>query len=444
MNQTISTKNLKRTLGRKELFPIAIGQIIGAGVMALTGVAISMTGRSVSLAYILAGIAVLFIAVHVVFASSVVRFRGGNYTQTATFVGQKFAGIYIIFFIVSNVSLAIYAISFADYLLALIPGLPSKLIAGILMSVVFAVNFFGIKKAIKLQKTMVIILLGAILLFIGFGVFKIEPGYFSQPGFLTNGLGGLLLAMALLTFAASGGSMIVNLSAEAKNPKKDLPMVMIVSTLVVSVLYALMAVVASGVLPIENVANQPLTLVANIILPDWLYVVFIVGGAMFALVTTLNGQLAFVTKPIMQACVDNWFPRSLAKLHPKYNTPYKLLIGFYIIGMVPILVNIDIEMIASFALLVVFIATIMKAVGVFRLPKLFEKQWLQSPFYMKNFWFYLLNGIGILVLLVQVFLLASNLNTIGLVGNLVVLVGAIAFGLIRNKKVKMEISIEEN
>ncbi len=144
MNQTPSTKNLKRTLGRKELFPIAIGQIIGAGVMALTGVAISMTGRSVSIAYILAGIAVLFIAIHVVFASSVGRFRGGHYTQAAVFVGQKFAGMYIIFFIVSNVSLAIYAISFADYLLALSPGLPSKLIASLLMLLFLYFNKFQV------------------------------------------------------------------------------------------------------------------------------------------------------------------------------------------------------------------------------------------------------------------------------------------------------------
>ena len=440
---SLSTKDLQKSLGKKELFSIAAGQIIGAGIMALTGIAIAMTGRSANISFILAAIAVIFISIPIIYLSSTVRMRGGQYTQAAKFISQKFAGMYIIIFIVANISIAMYALSFAEYFIALVPGIPTKLIASILVTIIFVVNFFGVGKAAKLQTAMVVILAASLAAFVGFGIFEIQPGYFKQPGFMTGGVGGLLTAMALLTFATGGAINIVNLSAEAKNPKKDIPFVIIVSTLVIAVVYAFMATVAAGVLPIEEVANQPLTLVAKAIFPSWLYVFFVVGGAMFALVTTLNAQVSWITKPIMQACVDNWFPKSLAELHPKYNTPYKLLIIYYVVGMVPIITGFNIEQIANSALIMNYIALLLLSIGTFRLPKLYPELWKKSPYYVENGMFYLLNGIGVLVLLVQMLLMVANLDQIALIGNGVILVIAILFGIIRNKKVTMEISIEE-
>lgn len=440
----VSTKDLKRTLGKKELFSVAVGQIIGAGVFALTGIAIAMTGRSVNLAFILAAVAMIGLTIPMVFISSTVRLRGGQYTQAAVFLGKKFAGIYIIIYIFANISLAMYALSFADYFFALVPTIPSKLIAVLILTIVFVVNFFGVGKAALLQSIMVAVLAAALALFTGFGMFQIQPGYFQNPGFMTGGVKGLLTAMALLTFATGGAFVILNLSAEAKNPKKDIPYVLILSTLVVAGVYALMATVSAGVLPIGEVAGKPLTLVAEEILPNWLYVFFIMGGAMFALVTTLNAQVSWVTKPIMQACVDNWFPRLFAKLHPKYNTPYILLIIFYFVGLIPIITGLNIEIIANSALILNFVALLFLAIGLFRLPKLFPEQWKVSTFHVNDFWFYLLNIVGLLVLLLQMVMLTMNLDKNGLIGNGLVLVIALIFGFARSRKVEMEESVETN
>lgn len=442
MSTNVSTKNLRKSLGRKELFSVAIGQIIGAGIMALTGVAIAMTGRSANLSFMLAAVAVIGLTIPMIFITSSVRLRGGQYTQAAVFVNEKFAGMYMIIYIVSNISIAMYAISFADYFFALVPSIPPRSISIIVLTLVFIINFFGVKGAAKLQTVMVVVLAAALAAFTGFGVSKIQPGYFQNPGFMTAGIKGLLTAMALLTFATGGATVILNLSAEAKNPKKDIPFVLIVSTLAVAGVYALMSTVAAGVLPVGQVAGKPLTLVAETILPTWLYIFFIVGGAMFALITTLNATVSWVTKPIMQACVDNWFPQSLAKLHPKYNTPYKLLIIFYIVGLIPIITGLDIEYIANFALLLMYINGLIIGVGCFRLPKLFPKQWENSPFHMSRFWFYLLNIISLMVVALQVVLMADNLDTIGLIGNVGVMIFAVIFGVVRSKKVNMEVSVE--
>ena len=84
-----STKALNRTLGKKELMGIAIGQIIGAGVMSMMGVAIAMTGRSANLAFMLSAVFTMCTFFPSIFITSCIRMRGGAYTQFAVFAGDK-------------------------------------------------------------------------------------------------------------------------------------------------------------------------------------------------------------------------------------------------------------------------------------------------------------------------------------------------------------------
>ncbi|MEG1782020.1 MAG: amino acid transporter, partial [Oscillospiraceae bacterium] len=76
-----STKDLKRVLKRGDLMGIAVGQIVGAGVMVMSISALNMTGRSVNIAFVIASILTIIGAVPSIFFGSVVRLRGGTYTQ---------------------------------------------------------------------------------------------------------------------------------------------------------------------------------------------------------------------------------------------------------------------------------------------------------------------------------------------------------------------------
>ena len=125
-----STKDLARTLGKKELMGIAIGQIIGAGIMSMMGVAIAMTGRSANLAFMLSAMFTMCTFFPSIFITSCIRMRGGMYTQFAIFAGDKWAGYYSVVYFITNMSLAMYALSFAQYALALLPtGGSQKVIA---------------------------------------------------------------------------------------------------------------------------------------------------------------------------------------------------------------------------------------------------------------------------------------------------------------------------
>ena len=203
-------------------------------------------------------------------------------------------------------SLAMYALSFAQYAVALLPsGGSEKIIALSVGTIFFILNFFGVDLMAKIQNLLVIVLLISLTMFAVFGLPSVDFGtYFSNADglFLSDGVTGFLTATAYLGFATGGATVILGVSSECKNPTKDTPFVIVTSTVGVALLYGLVATTASGVLPVAEVANQPLTLVAAEILPKPLYIFFIVGGAMFALATTLNSQIMSATKPIMQAC----------------------------------------------------------------------------------------------------------------------------------------------
>ncbi|QAT42994.1 APC family permease [Aminipila luticellarii] len=117
----MSTKDLRRDLGRKELFGIATGQVIGAGIMVLVGMGIQMTGRSVSLAFVLSAVWVVLLSIPWIFISSCIRLRGGEYTQAAVLVGDRFAGMYIFIYIFRNLQMTIYTLGFTSYFISLVP-----------------------------------------------------------------------------------------------------------------------------------------------------------------------------------------------------------------------------------------------------------------------------------------------------------------------------------
>ncbi|MCD7895127.1 MAG: APC family permease [Planctomycetaceae bacterium] len=307
--KAVSTRDLKRVLGFKELMSTSVGQIIGAGIMSLMGIAIGMTGRSVPVAFLIAAFFSVISIIPLVIIAGTVRMRGGQYTMTALLAGKRFAGVFIILFIAMNVGISMYALSFADYFLALfLPSVGRKTVAIAILIIFYLINMFGVDKMAKAQNLIVVVMVVALGLLAVFGIGKVDPDYLSG-NLLPNGYKGLFSAAALLTFATGGAFLIVNLSAEAKNPTRDIPLTIVVSTLGVAVLYGFIAVVAAGVLPVETVAFKPLSLVAEAVFPPYLYVFFMVCGAMFALISTLNAQLAWATKLILQACVDGWFPQ---------------------------------------------------------------------------------------------------------------------------------------
>jgi APA family basic amino acid/polyamine antiporter len=336
-----------------------------------------------------------------------------------------------------------YALSFADYSLRFVPGVNRQLIAVGIATLFWALNMFGIDKMAKVQNIIVIIMCVSLGLFAAFGVGKVQPGFFNE-GFMTHGFLGIFQAAALLMFATSGAVVIVGLSGEAKNPTRDIPLVIIASTIIVALLYGIIAVVAGGVLPLDQVAGKPLTQVAEIILPKPVFIFFMVGGAMFALATTLNSQFASTTKPLLQASVDGWFPQKLAYIHPQFKTPMVWLTFFYIMALVPILTGLDISQVGSMVMIILNVNTLIISLFMVRIPAAVPEAWAVSKYKCSKGVLVLIAVLSVTAALINMSLLASTMTLPLIIGNVVMIVVTIAYCILRKKsgKVVMEVSYE--
>lgn len=391
-NKKLELKDVDKTLGRMDLMSIAVGQIIGAGVMTMSIKALAMTGRSVNLAFIVAAIFTIFEALPAIFVSSVIRLRGGLYTQGLVFVGEKFAGFYTVTTILGKLSMAMYAVGLVDYLVNLVPFLAPyhKWVVFVIMTIFFILNFFGTAYMAKVQSLMFYFLVAALVVFTLFGLPKVHwSQYFGNElfghKFMDYGFAGLFEASAYLKFATGGATVILAFSADAKDPAKDIPFVIIVATILVATLYAFLASCIGGILPPEEVIPVgTLGPIAEFILPTPLYYFFMVCGAMFALGTTLNSSIASALKPFVSACEDGWFPGWVGQLHPKTQVAWVLLLMFYAVNVPAVLWGLDVRALGKWVLVIGNITNCCISLGVIRLPKLFPEAWAKSPFHVSN------------------------------------------------------------
>ncbi len=439
---TGSTQQLKQVLGFGDLMGASVGQIIGAGIMTLLGSSIAMTGRSVPIAFLIAAFITVAQYLPLIFIAGTVRLRGGNYTMVAMLAGKKCVGAYSIIYIMQNLSLSMYAISFASYFVSLLGVGNETIVALIVLTLFFILNVLGIDKFAKFQNVIVILLIIALGIFVAFGWGKITSNYFEADSWMTGGMMGLMQAGGLLTFAVGGANCIVNLSAEAKNPTRDLPLVMIISTLGVAVLYGLISIVAAGILPVEEVAGQNLSVVAQEILSGPLYVFFMVCGAGFALISTLNSQFAWGPKGLMQACDDGWFPQGLAKMS-KWNTPIVLQGILYVLGMICILTGLDVSVLGNMSLIANSVIYLMINIFVWKLPDICADAWEESKFKISLNKLKFVSALGTVAAIITIYLNATTLSAVLLILNVVVIAGSFIFSFARAGKVDMDISYEK-
>lgn len=430
-------------LTRRDLFSMAIGQIIGVGIMTMTGIAIGFTGRSVNLAYIIAGLITVISAIPQIYIGGTANFIGGQYSQIAVLGNKRLAGIYIYIQVAMCVGISMFTLSFCDYFLSLFAGASVKVISFILLTVLFGLHLLGIKQAARLQNILCIILAVAVAAYIAFGIGHIQPGYMEAPGFLTGGPLGFIMASVYLTFAAGGATFVVNYSSESKNPTKDIPVVIIASTIAVVIVYAIMATIASGSIPVEEAANMPLSVSAITFMPKAVYTFFVVGGAMFALLTTLNFNIGMIVYPVMKACEDGWLPKPLAVTNKKFGTAHRILLALYVIALVPILLGININEVAnSTVILTSAIRGVICFVALF-LPKKLPELWQKSAFHVSDIKLKVISVIGIFLAAVSVLLLLATTKPMQILCNVCILGAAVLLACIRNKAVVLQIGYKE-
>lgn len=413
---------LIRNLGFWDLMAIAVGQIIGAGIMSSTGVAIGMTGTGLVLAFLISPFLTIISIFPIAILSSAVPTTGGPYRYCSRLMGKSIGMIYLLLHVTSySVAVSQYALSFGAYLSSIVPQINQHVAAMVVLTLFYGMNLVGTKSAALLNKVMSFALFGGLGLFILFGLPKVDLAYvFDSRNLFLNGPMMFVSTLALLSSATAGAQFIAELGGEAKDAGRTIPKVMVISTFGVGVFYVLIALVAAGVLPIEQVANQPLTLVAQTTMPAVAMYLFVIGAALGATATTLNATLSWITKPLLVACDDGMLPHSFGTVS-KHGVPYKLLTFFYIVGMVPLLLRFDISFITKFTTANSLLAKLMVCVALLVLAIRYGEILKRSTMKISTGMAKMLSVVGIIILCVLSYSLFANLS-MKVVGFLAVLV----------------------
>lgn len=260
---------LKRVLGALDLTTLGVGAIIGTGIFVLTGVAAAKyAGPGLVLSFLLAGIICAFAALCYSEFASTVPASGSAYTYSYTAFGEVIAWILGWDLILEyGFASAAVASGWSGYFQSLLSGfgleLPHALtsafspekgtyfdITAFLITLIIAFLLTrGVKEASRANGIMVAVKLLVVLIFIGVGVFYVQPANWHP--FLPFGMAGVTTGAATVFFAYIGFDAVSTAAEEVKRPQRDLPIGIIASLTICTVLYIIVSLILTGIVPYQ-------------------------------------------------------------------------------------------------------------------------------------------------------------------------------------------------
>src|SRR5512145_652222 len=248
-------KGLKRTLTGLDLTLLGIGAIIGTGIFVLTGTAAAnQAGPAIVLAYVAAGLACGFAALCYAEFASMIPIAGSAYTYSYATLGEIFAWMIgwdlILEYAVGSMTVAIGWSGYFQRILAgfgvhlpvwmsaaptAAPGAVINLPAIVIVLIITSILVIGVRESARFNAIMVSIKLAAILFFVVVGARYVKPANWAP--FAPYGWSGIMAAAAVVFFAYIGFDAVSTTAEEARNPKRDLPIGIIASLVVCTILY---------------------------------------------------------------------------------------------------------------------------------------------------------------------------------------------------------------
>jgi len=378
---TIQTESgshdLKRSLSALNLVSLGIGCIIGAGIFVLTGKAAAQNaGPAIMISFVLAGMACAFAALCYAELASVLPVSGSAYTYAYATLGEVIAWamgwLLILEYGLASATVAVgwsgYLASFLkDFHIIIPPALSQptfdliadpthagKMVMGItsrfnlpaLFGIlgVTALLVVGVSESAKVNNVIVMIKLSVVIIFIGVGAFFVHPANW-QPFIPDNigpgqyGFDGVLKAAGVIFFAYIGFEAVSTAAQEAKNPQRDMPIGILGSLAVCTLLYIAVSAVLTGIVSYKelNVPDPIAVAIDRINLP-WLtlgsfkMLPFLVKlGAIMGLSSVMLVLVYGQTRIFYMMGHDGLIPQAFCKIHPTFKTPY---INTIIVGLV--------------------------------------------------------------------------------------------------------------
>jgi Gamma-aminobutyrate permease and related permeases len=368
-----------KKLNMLNIIGLGLGGAIGSGIFVLLGFGIAFTGRSIVLVCVGGCLFMLLAYMYNVIMGAMFVFKGGDYSQKALLFNPTMTGFSATMSLVNTMAMSSYALGIVSYIAAIFPGVEpyTRPVAVLIMTLFFASTLRGSRFVTLLENAMTIVLIGAIAIFVIFGLPQVQPGYFSNAdgGFFHGGFGGFISAIAIMGWACQGTTMApVSMVAVTNKPKKTIPVAILWITLALAVIYGAMSIVAAGVLPYDKVAGANLGATAKAIFPYSIYVIFILGGGVFAIATSLLGGIAMFRYPLMKIAEDGWLPPVFKKT-TKNGFPWVIQLTFFILSVLPIVLGFSLDSIISLVMIPAMLMNVYLNIACITLPKKYPEQW---------------------------------------------------------------------
>jgi APA family basic amino acid/polyamine antiporter len=359
-------QTLKRSLGAVDLFIMGVGVIVGTGIFVMTGVAAAeYAGPAIILSFAFSAVACAFICLSYSELAAALPAAGSSYAYSYAAAGEFVAwmvgwNLILEYTVGASAVAAGWSAYFVGILKAGGIALPHAITAvphdgGLINLPAVLILFFlttllvlGVKESIRLSRFLVYVKLGAIFLFLLLATPAIEPT--NWVPFLPFGFKGITAGTAIIFLAYIGFDSLATAAEETRNPQRNMPIGIISSLVVCTILYMSVSAVLTGVVPFAELDNaEPVTYVLRKI--GYNFGSAIVGVGAIAGLTTVCLVLIYAqTRAFFAMARDGLIPDGICKVHHKYGTPHiatilvgtmmALIAGFTPIGVVAEMCNI--------------------------------------------------------------------------------------------------------
>jgi APA family basic amino acid/polyamine antiporter len=393
-----SKPELKRTLGLFQVILYGVGLILGAGIYVIIGDVSAIAGNAMWISFLLAAIIAALTGLSYAELASMFPKSAAEYMYVKHAFNRNFIAIFVgcLTIFVAITSAATVAIGFSAYMSIFLPYSYPVISSVILVTVLSAVNLYGIRESIWTNSIftfieilgLVIIAVAGVLLFNETNLNLLEFPSVVEPT-LGSAFFAILTSTALVFFAYYGFENIANLSEETRNPTRTIPKGLVVSIIITSILYIVVAVSSISVVGWKELSasEAPLAVVASRAFGNQ-GILLLSIIALFATTNTVLMMLVSGSRIIFGMARDGSFPSVFGSVHRLRRTPWvaSLIVMILVITAI-VLTSGNIIIVASLSVFGIFIVFAFVNLSViwlrFKQPDM--NRAFKSPFRIRGF-----------------------------------------------------------
>ena len=395
-------KKLQRTLSLPGAIAVSVGGML-SGIFVLPGLAVGITGSSVWLAFLVAALCILPAVLSKSELATAMPKSGGTYVYIERAFGPLFgtiAGIGLWLSLLLKSAFSLVGLSFYLYVLIEVDESYTKYIALLALLFILLLNVFGVKKVEKTQLVIVTISVLSLITIVFFG-FNSFDSKLMEPVFSEGG-SGFIAGVAFLYISYAGVTKIAAVAGEIKNPEKNLPRTMIISLLLITTVYVLVALVLVGNVDQSVLSTdiKPIHTLFQTIGGDYFGYFAAVVGVITLMSMANSGVLASSRFPFAMA-KDKMMPGFLGIVNSKFMTPVAaILTTSLLIGLAIVYLDvIKIAKLASAFKVLMFIFNELSVIVLRETNAQWYKPSFRSPLYPYVQLFGIVSGIVLLAFL---------------------------------------------